>query len=162
MEKKMDKYKISITKLRNCNDSKTLIESCLGGDYSMLYNGMVLSTEEIASTILNNNTVFIIEYADNSVGLLTLSSEYEIRLFINPEYQHIGIGTNALKLVEYLLMDDENCNRIEAYVTEDNRICIQMLNHEGYNLSGEEKEVNTNNKRLVLNKYVKRINNSQM
>ena len=162
MEKEMDKYKISITKLRNCEDSKTLVESCLDGESIMLYNGDVLTSEEVASSLLNENTVFVIEYADNIVGLLTLSEEYEIKMHINPAFQHLGIGTYVLRLIEYLLMDDANCNRIEAYVTPDNNICIQMLNHEGYNLTGEEKEVNKNNKKLVLNRYIKRLNSSQM
>ena len=67
--------------------------------------GNIISIEDMAIIYLEYTKMYGIKYLDVYIGLLSLTNENEISIFIEPDYQNRGIGQYSLILFEKMLKE---------------------------------------------------------
>ena len=86
---------------------------------------------------------YIISYNDNYVGALKLNKElnnyYSIDIGIKEKFRNLGIGTEVLKKIKYII-NDLNWNTILLRTSHDNISAIKSFLEAGFILDDEENE----------------------
>ena len=119
--------------------------------------GNIISIEDMAIIYLEYTKMYGIKYLDLYIGLLSLTNENEISIFIEPDYQNRGIGQYCLILFEKMLKEQYGLQSLIAETTLDNIECIKLLNKNGFESTNETREVPINNVPTKVAKYIKKL-----
>jgi len=120
-------------------------------------DGNLVPIEELAGIYLQYTKMFAIEYLDKNIGLLSLTNENEISIFVEPAYQRRGIGQYCLKAFEILLKERYGLREFIAETTLDNEESIRLLHKSGFESTNEIREVPINNQLVRVIQYTKKI-----
>lgn len=120
-------------------------------------DGNLVPIEELAGIYLQYTKMFAIQYFNQSIGLLSLTNENEISIFVELAYQRRGIGQYCLKAFETLLKEQYGLQEFIAETTLDNEESIRLLHKSGFESTDEIREVPINNKLVKVILYTKKI-----
>lgn len=120
--------------------------------------GNVIPLEYMAEIYLEYTIMYGIKLENEFIGLLSLTNENEISIFIAPKHQHLGIGTESLRrFLDIVQEEHEVKNSIIAEITENNPECISLLSKFDFKKTDESREVPINGEKMKVIKYVKKI-----
>ncbi len=163
----MDKYKVSLTRLSNNAHSNQIVADIMAKDVKHKYfakdciDDSYIDYSELAEIYLIFSYIYVIEYDDNKVGILSFNNDSSIEIYVDPEYQHMGIGSSALRLFENIAKEEFEKEFIKAEIRKDDIISSKLLNSAGYEKTGEEREIPVNQHYITAIKYKRQINNSK-
>ena len=120
-------------------------------------DGNIIPIEEMASIYLQYTEMYGISYIDEYIGLLSLTNENEISIFIEPKYQNKGIGQYCLMTFEKTLKEQYGLQLLIAETTPDNIESIKLLNKNGFEKTNETREVPINSVPTKVIKYIKKL-----
>lgn len=154
---------ISIIYLENNKENVKIVSELILKDTSQKcfankdIEGNIIPIENMADIYLEYTDMYGIKYLDKYIGLLSLTNENEISIFIEPNYQKRGIGKYSLLLFEKLLKEKYKLSTLVAETTTDNVECINLLDKNGYIKTGESREVPIDSVYVKVMKYVKQL-----
>lgn len=154
---------ISIIYLENNKENVKIVSELILKDTSQKcfankdIEGNIIPIENMADIYLEYTDMYGIKYLDKYIGLLSLTNENEISIFIEPDYQGKGIGKYSLLLFEKLLKEKYKLSTLVAETTTDNVECINLLDKNGYIKTGESREVPIDSVYVKVMKYVKQL-----
>ncbi len=119
--------------------------------------GNIVPTTEMAAIYLEYAKMFVIKYSNTNIGLLSLTNDNEISIFIEPRFQKQGIGQYCLVLFEKMLKEQYGLETLVAEITQDNEESIKLFNRNGFLSTNECREVPINDVLLKVIKYVKKL-----
>ena len=154
---------ISIVYLENNENNIEVVSDLILKDTSQKcfsnkdIEGNIIPIEDLASLYLEYTDMYGIKFLDKFIGLLSLTNENEISIFVEPNYQNKGIGKYSLILFENLIKEKYEVNTLVAEVTCDNVESVRLLVNNGYIKTDESREVPINSTYVKVIKYVKEI-----
>ena len=154
---------ISIIYLENNKENVKIVSELILKDTSQKcfankdIEGNIIPIENMADIYLEYTDMYGIKYLDKYIGLLSLTNENEISIFIEPDYQGKGIGKYSLLMFEKLIKEKYNLDSLIAETTQDNAQSIKLLANNGYKKTDESREVPINSVYVKVIKYVKQI-----
>lgn len=154
---------ISIIYLENNKENKKIVSELILKDISQKCfankdaEGNIIPIENMAGLYLEYTDMYGIKESDKFIGLLSLTNENEISIFVEPDYQGKGIGKYSLLLFERLLKEKYKLNTLVAEMTSDNIESIKMFSNNGYVETNESREVPINNVYVKVTKYIKHL-----
>lgn len=154
---------IKIEYLDNNDENNRIVSELIAKDVSGKcfsnkdLEGNIIPVSEMAAIYLEYAKMFLIKYSNKNIGLLSLTNENEISIFIEPQFQNKGIGRYCLKLFEKMLKEQYNLETLIAEITRDNEESIKLFNNHGFLKTNESREVIINNIPVEVVKYVKKI-----
>ena len=154
---------ISIIYLENNKENKKIVSELILKDTSQKcfankdIEGNIIPIEDMAGLYLEYTDMYGIKKLDKYIGLLSLTNENEISIFVEPDYQGQGIGKHSLLLFEKLLKEKYKLSTLVVEMTPDNTESIIMFKNNGYIETNESREVPINNVYVKVTKYIKQL-----
>jgi len=109
----------------------------------------------MANIYLTYTNCYSVSYQEKTIGLLSLTNENEISIFIVPEYQYQGFGKVTLrKFIDVIREEHQVLGEIVAEVVPTNTSSVSLIEHLGFESTEEEREVPIGGKNTVVKKYV--------
>ena len=88
------------------------------------------------------------------IGLLSLTNENEVSIFIVPDFQNIGLGKKVLLKFLKIIHREFNLEEFVGEVTPDNIRCIKTLSNIGFSeVPNESRFVPINGNDTLVKKY---------
>lgn len=120
--------------------------------------GNIIPLDYLAKIYLEYTIMYGIKYENEFIGLLSLTNENEVSIFIAPKYQKLGIGTISLrKFLNIIIKQHEVKESVIAEITEDNKECIGLFSKFDFEMTNESREVPINGINRKVIKYRKKI-----
>lgn len=147
---------IKIKELNNTEENALLVSSLMKKDVSGKcfsnndLEGCGVSYLEIAKIYLKYAKMYAIAINDIEIGLVMISNDNEIGIFIEPNFQNNGIATVALQL----LKEKINLKEVVAEVTLDNEQAIKILQKNGFVETNEKRFVTIDGIDVLVKKYI--------
>lgn len=147
---------IEIKKLESTEENILLVASLMEKDTSGKcftnkdFEGNIVSYIEMAKIFLNYAQMYRITAENVEIGLIMISNGNEIGVFIEPDFQNMGIATKAIEL----LKGKNNLKELVTEATLDNEQAIKSLQKNGFIETGEKRTVTINGKRVLVKKYI--------
>ena len=154
---------ISVERLINNKENNKIVTDLILKDTSGKcfsnkdIEGNIIPVKDIANIYLEYTKMYGIKYDDRCVGLLSLTNDNEVSIFIEPDYQRMGIGRQSQVIFERILREEYKLDSLVAEATPDNTASLKLLNIMGYKKTGESREVPINDNNVLVEKYVKKL-----
>ena len=108
----------------------------------------------MANIYLEYTKMYGIKFDDIYIGLLSLTNENEISIFIVPEFQNMGLGKKVLLKFLEIIHKEFSLEDFVAEVTKDNVRCIKMISNIGFSeVPNESRFVPINGNNTLVKKY---------
>lgn len=147
---------IEIKKLESTEENILLVASLMEKDTSgkcftnKELEGNIVSYIEMAKIFLKYAELYAIITENVEIGLIMISNGNEIGVFIEPDFQNMGIATKAIEL----LKGKNNLKELVAEAALDNEQAIKSLQKNGFIETGEKRTVTIDGKDVLVKKYV--------
>lgn len=113
--------------------------------HDFIENGYWHSNFDAVKNILPNATIFVYEHNGSVRGFISLMDSYIAGIFICNELQSKGIGKQLLNYVKY------KYNELTLQVYKKNTRAVQFYLREGFTISKEQLDENTDEIEFVMN-----------
>lgn len=161
MKKQIEKEDISLQFLDLKEENISLVSKLIKLDESEScfsnkdMEGNIIPLEDMANIYLTYTNCYSVSYQKEIIGLLSLTNENEISIFIVPSYQHQGFGKIVLKkFIEVIREEHQVLGEIVAEVVPTNISSVNLVERLGFESTEEEREVPIGGKNTIVKKYV--------
>ncbi len=161
MKKEIEKRDICLQFLEVSEENISLVSQLIQLDKSEScfsnkdIEGNIIPLEDMANIYLTYTNCYSVSYQEKTIGLLSLTNENEISIFIVPEYQYQGFGKVTLrKFIDVIREEHQVLGEIVAEVVPTNTSSVSLIEHLGFESTEEEREVPIGGKNTVVKKYV--------
>lgn len=147
---------IEIEKLTNTVENSLLVSSLMEKDVSGKcftnkdLEGNIVSYLDMAKIFLEYAELYLITADSLEIGLIMISNGNEIGIFVEPNFQKMGIATKAMEL----LKKKSNLKELVAEATLDNEPAIKTLQKNGFVETDEKRTVTIDGKNVLVKKYI--------
>lgn len=151
---------IEIVSLINSADNRQIVKDLILKDISNScfsnkdIDGDIIPIENMANIYLEYTKMYGIRFADIYIGLLSLTNENEISIFIVPNFQNMGLGKKVLLKFLEIIHGEFNLEEFVGEVTLDNSKCIKTISDIGFSeVPNESRIVSINGNDTLVKKY---------
>lgn len=151
---------IDIISLSNSKNNRQIVKNLILKDVSNScfsnkdIEGNIIPIEDMASIYLEYTNMYGIKFNNIYIGLLSLTNENEISIFIVPEFQNMGLGKKVLLKFLEIVHKKFSLEDFVAEVTKDNIRCIKMISNIGFDeVPNESRVVPINGNDTLVKKY---------
>ena len=151
---------IDIISLSNSKNNRQIVKNLILKDVSNScfsnkdIEGNIIPIEDMASIYLEYTNMYGIKFNNIYIGLLSLTNENEISIFIVPEFQNMGLGKKVLLKFLEIVHKEFSLEYFVAEVTKDNIRCIKMISNIGFDeVPNESRVVPINGNDTLVKKY---------
>lgn len=151
---------IDIISLVNSENNRQIVKGLILKDISNScfsnkdIEGNIIPIEDMANIYLEYTKMYGIKFDDIYIGLLSLTNENEISIFIVPEFQNMGLGKKVLLKFLEIIHKEFSLEDFVAEVTKDNVRCIKMISNIGFSeVPNESRFFPINGNNTLVKKY---------
>lgn len=154
---------ISVERLVNNDTNNKIVTNLILKDISGKcfsnkdIDGNIIPINDMAKIYLEYTKMFGIKYDDKYIGLLSLTNENEVSIFIEPNYQRMGIGRQSQVIFEKILKEEFKLDSLVAEAAPDNVASLKLLDIMGYHKTGDARSVPINDNNILVEKYEKKL-----
>ena len=154
---------ISVERLVNNDTNNEIVTNLILKDISGKcfsnkdIDGNIIPINDMAKIYLEYTKMFGIKYDDKYIGLLSLTNENEVSIFIEPNYQRMGIGRQSQVIFEKILKEEFKLDSLVAEAAPDNVASLKLLDIMGYHKTGDARSVPINDNNIFVEKYEKKL-----
>lgn len=151
---------IDIIALVNSEDDRQVVKDLILKDTSNScfsnkdIEGNIIPIEDMANIYLEYTKMYGVRLDSIYIGLLSLTNENEVSIFIVPDFQNIGLGKKVLLKFLKIIHREFNLEEFVGEVTPDNIRCIKTLSNIGFSeVPNESRFVPINGNDTLVKKY---------
>lgn len=114
----------------------------------------IIPIEDMANIYLEYTKMYGVRLDSIYIGLLSLTNENEVSIFIVPDFQNMGLGKKVLLKFLKIIHREFNLEEFVGEVTPDNIRCIKTLSNIGFSeVPNESRFVPINGNDTLVKKY---------
>lgn len=151
---------ITIVPLKNCQNDRQIVKDLIAMDTSNScfsnkdMEGNIIPIEDMATIYLEYTKMYGVKMESLYIGLLALTNENEISIFLVPAFQNRGLGKKILLKFLKILHNEFYLEEFVSEITLDNNRCIKMMSSIGFDeVPNESRLVPINGKDTLVKKY---------
>ena len=151
---------IDIIALVNAEDDRQVVKDLILKDTSNScfsnkdIEGNIIPIEDMANIYLEYTKMYGVRLDSIYIGLLSLTNENEVSIFIVPDFQNMGLGKKVLLKFLKIIHREFNLEEFVGEVTPDNIRCIKTLSNIGFSeVPNESRFVPINGNDTLVKKY---------
>ena len=151
---------IDIIALVNSEDDRQVVKDLILKDTSNScfsnkdIEGNIIPIEDMANIYLEYTKMYGVRLDSIYIGLLSLTNENEVSIFIVPDFQNMGLGKKVLLKFLEIIHREFNLEEFVGEVTPDNIRCIKTLSNIGFSeVPNESRFVPINGNDTLVKKY---------
>lgn len=151
---------IDIIALVNSEDDRQVVKDLILKDTSNScfsnkdIEGNIIPIEDMANIYLEYTKMYGVRLDSIYIGLLSLTNENEVSIFIVPDFQNMGLGKKVLLKFLKIIHREFNLEEFVGEVTPDNIRCIKTLSNIGFSeVPNESRFVPINGNDTLVKKY---------
>ena len=151
---------IDIIALVNSEDDRQVVKDLILKDTSNScfsnkdIEGNIIPIEDMANIYLEYSKMYGVRLDSIYIGLLSLTNENEVSIFIVPDFQNMGLGKKVLLKFLKIIHREFKLEEFVGEVTPDNIRCIKTLSNIGFSeVPNESRFVPINGNDTLVKKY---------
>lgn len=151
---------IDIIALVNSEDDRQVVKDLILKDTSNScfsnkdIEGNIIPIEDMANIYLEYTKMYGVRLDSIYIGLLSLTNENEVSIFIVPDFQNMGLGKKVLLKFLKIIHREFKLEEFVGEVTPDNIRCIKTLSNIGFSeVPNESRFVPINGNDTLVKKY---------
>lgn len=151
---------IDIIALVNAEDDRQVVKDLILKDTSNScfsnkdIEGNIIPIEDMANIYLEYTKMYGVRLDSIYIGLLSLTNENEVSIFIVPDFQNMGLGKKVLLKFLKIIHREFKLEEFVGEVTPDNIRCIKTLSNIGFSeVPNESRFVPINGNDTLVKKY---------